>query len=111
MTAHHANAKEPFYHYSSPRLLRDGRSDVEEITNTFNKLFLSLVAARNAEAAVLNQRLLESQEQQASTSRELATTTEALERAQNDVESNRQLMEQKDAEIAAYKALLAGSSQ
>ncbi|KAJ7096215.1 hypothetical protein C8R44DRAFT_748752 [Mycena epipterygia] len=111
VTAHHANAREPFYHYSSPRLLRDGRNDVEEITNQFNKLFLSLVAARNTEAAGLHKQLLESQEQQASTSRELATTSEALERAQNDAESNRELIEQKDAQIAAYKALLAQSSQ
>ncbi|KAK7053861.1 hypothetical protein R3P38DRAFT_2761573 [Favolaschia claudopus] len=42
----HVHARKPFYHYSSPRLLRDCAEDMETITNTFNTLFHDLKAAR-----------------------------------------------------------------
>ncbi|KAJ7075682.1 hypothetical protein B0H15DRAFT_756312, partial [Mycena belliarum] len=39
IAAHHMHATEPFIHYSSPRILRDGKTEIQEITNSFNQLF------------------------------------------------------------------------
>jgi hypothetical protein len=58
-TAQHIHTKEPFYHYTSPCLLWDSKSDVETVTNTFNKLFSSLLAAQQKDASLMHKQLEE----------------------------------------------------
>ncbi|KAJ7704644.1 hypothetical protein B0H14DRAFT_2548090 [Mycena olivaceomarginata] len=99
-TAQHTHAKEPFYHYTSPRLLRDSKSDVETVTNTFNKLFASLLAARQKDASLMHKQLEEVQAAQASSSR-------ALEEALNERELAQNKLEDANKRLEEYKALLA----
>ncbi|KAK7016273.1 hypothetical protein R3P38DRAFT_3203172 [Favolaschia claudopus] len=74
-TTQHLFARAPFLHYASPRLLKEGKKDTEQLTNHFNKLFASLVASRNEESKQLHQRLLSAED-------EKRTATEALAAAQ-----------------------------
>ncbi|KAJ7065151.1 hypothetical protein B0H15DRAFT_794581, partial [Mycena belliarum] len=104
LTAQHTHANEPFYHYSSPRLLRDGKAEIEQLTNGFHKLFAALLAARKKEAKALHLQLQEAQEKNASTSRE-------LEQAKSDAETQRQLNAEKDRLLEEYKTLLASQSR
>ncbi|KAJ7039478.1 hypothetical protein C8F04DRAFT_922409, partial [Mycena alexandri] len=55
--AQHVNANDAFLHYTSPRLLRDSKDDVEEITNHFNRVFLDLKNARQKDALELSKKL------------------------------------------------------
>ncbi|KAJ6477492.1 hypothetical protein DFH09DRAFT_1108600 [Mycena vulgaris] len=106
-TAQHVNANEPFLHYSSPRLLRDGKSDIEDITNEFNKLFISLSAARQREAFEMSKKLQDAEAKHASTSKILESTTQDLEVARSEGEEQKKRLEEQEVLIAAYKSLLA----
>ncbi|KAJ7468528.1 hypothetical protein FB451DRAFT_1039157, partial [Mycena latifolia] len=52
-TAHHIHATEPFLHYSSPCLTREGKTGIEEIVNRSGKLFYTLKNARHQDATSL----------------------------------------------------------
>ncbi|KAJ7693705.1 hypothetical protein B0H17DRAFT_862983, partial [Mycena rosella] len=80
-TAQHVAAKDPFVHYSSPRIRREGKPEVEDITNQFNRLFLSLIAARNQTTKGLHQKLLVAQEKEAQVKKDLADAREAEQNA------------------------------
>ncbi|EDR02739.1 uncharacterized protein LACBIDRAFT_307933 [Laccaria bicolor S238N-H82] len=49
-TAHYPTARRDFIHYSSPKLRKDAREDIERITNDFDTIFDSLMTSRRAEA-------------------------------------------------------------
>ncbi|KAF9541869.1 hypothetical protein CPC08DRAFT_650441, partial [Agrocybe pediades] len=55
--AQHPGAVGSSLHYSSPRLLRDGRQAHEDIVNDFDGLMSDLVAARRADALQLRSQL------------------------------------------------------
>ncbi|KAJ7787132.1 hypothetical protein B0H13DRAFT_2299186 [Mycena leptocephala] len=57
-SAQHMFATEPFLHYASPRILKEAKQDVEQITNHFNRTFLTLIAARNADTKEMHKKLL-----------------------------------------------------
>ncbi|KAJ7233196.1 hypothetical protein C8J57DRAFT_1250066 [Mycena rebaudengoi] len=100
VTAQHINATGPFMHYSSPRILRDGKIDMEEITNKFNKLFHTLIAARNEEARMMSKKLQLAEESHASTSRE-------LEEVRKEAEGQQRKMQEQQEIIENYKRMLA----
>ncbi|KAJ7755080.1 hypothetical protein DFH07DRAFT_690873, partial [Mycena maculata] len=59
-SAQHINTNEGFFHYTSPRLLRDGKKDMEDIASNLN-----LMKGRQNDALALT--------------KQLATTTQELE--------------------------------
>ncbi|KAJ7749781.1 hypothetical protein B0H14DRAFT_3603453, partial [Mycena olivaceomarginata] len=61
-SAQHMFATEPFLHYASPRILKEAKQDVEQITNHFNRTFLTLIAARNADTKDIHKKFLAVQE-------------------------------------------------
>ncbi|KAJ6487524.1 hypothetical protein DFH09DRAFT_811815, partial [Mycena vulgaris] len=75
-SAQHMFATEPFLHYASPRILKEAKQDVEQITNHFNKLFHTLIAARNEDTKEMHKKLLSVQES-------AKVATEALISSQN----------------------------
>ncbi|KAJ7740001.1 hypothetical protein DFH07DRAFT_965494 [Mycena maculata] len=79
-TAQHMFAKEPFLHYASPRIRKEGRKEVEEITNNFNRLFLTLIAARNHESKEMHRKLLAAEEKEADAQKELQAAREGEQR-------------------------------
>jgi phage-related tail protein len=116
IAAQHTHAEGSFYHYTSPRLLREGKSDIEDITNQFNKLFAKIQAARLTDALAMHKRLqeaegktAEAEEKVASTSRALATTVGELERVTSDLEAQERLIEHQNAQLEQFKAMLGGS--
>ncbi|KAJ7753388.1 hypothetical protein DFH07DRAFT_774138 [Mycena maculata] len=98
-TAQHMFAKEPFLHYASPRIRKEGRKEVEEITNNFNRLFLTLIAARNHESKEMHRKLLAAEEKEADAQKELQAAREGEQR--HEVE-----MAAAKAELEFYKAKL-----
>ncbi|KAF8869959.1 hypothetical protein BD779DRAFT_1416544, partial [Infundibulicybe gibba] len=70
-TAQHVNARAPFFHYSSPRILREGREDIESIINQFSRIFTKLLAARRHDAQEMHVKLVEAQTKEAQTQRQL----------------------------------------
>ncbi|KAJ7241835.1 hypothetical protein C8J57DRAFT_1192477 [Mycena rebaudengoi] len=99
VTTQHINATGPFMHYSSPRILRDGKIDME-ITNKFNKLFHALIAARNEEARMMSKKLQLAEESHVSTSRE-------LEEVRKEAEGQQRKMQEQQEIIENYKRMLA----
>ncbi|KAJ7865212.1 hypothetical protein B0H13DRAFT_1533678, partial [Mycena leptocephala] len=66
-SAQHMFATEPFLHYASPRILKEAKKDVEQITNHFNRTFLALIAARNEDSKSMHKKLLAVQEEEKAT--------------------------------------------
>ncbi|KAJ7657000.1 hypothetical protein DFH06DRAFT_991398, partial [Mycena polygramma] len=107
LAAHHANAKEPFLHYTSPRLVRDAKSQMEEVTNTFNTMFIDLKTARHKDATELTRKLRIVENQQASTSRDLVAATQDLEDARTNAAEQQKKIDEQEELLNRYKALLA----
>ncbi|KAJ7303755.1 hypothetical protein DFH08DRAFT_612683, partial [Mycena albidolilacea] len=61
-SAQYMFATEPFLHYASPRILKEAKQDVEQITNYFNRTFLTLIAAPNTDTKEMHKKLLAVQE-------------------------------------------------
>ncbi|KAJ7229017.1 hypothetical protein GGX14DRAFT_385318 [Mycena pura] len=57
-SAQHMFANAPFLHYASPRILKEAKQDVEQITNHLNRVYLNLIAARNAESREMHKKLI-----------------------------------------------------
>ncbi|KAJ7739669.1 hypothetical protein DFH07DRAFT_778655 [Mycena maculata] len=111
-SAQHINANEAFFHYTSPRLLRDGKKDMEDIASNLNLLFFNLMKGRQNDALALTKRL-------ATTTQELETTSQVLQEATKELDDTRNAMEQSrlnaeiqkanlEAQLEVYKKLLAG---
>ncbi|KAK7055926.1 hypothetical protein R3P38DRAFT_3566036 [Favolaschia claudopus] len=94
-TAQHPYAKEPFYHFASSRLLRDSKTDVETIINQFNKIFASLLAGRQRDAASMHKKLQEALAAQASSSKALENVAEEKEALAVELAEKNALLEQK----------------
>ncbi|KAJ7617487.1 hypothetical protein DFH06DRAFT_945293, partial [Mycena polygramma] len=77
----HVSARDPFLHYASPRIRREGRAEVQDITNQFNGLFLSLIAARNQDSKELHKKLQIAAAKEAVVEKELVAAREAERRA------------------------------
>ena len=75
-------ARTPFIHYSSPRFRREGRQDLERITNEFSAMYTKLVAARRQDARELHSKL--------------ATL-------RKEVEEKERLLAEKDAVLQRYR--------
>ncbi|KAF8881980.1 hypothetical protein BD779DRAFT_1428775, partial [Infundibulicybe gibba] len=71
IAAQHTTPKAPFIHYSSPRLVRESKKDMEHIINQFNQIFANLLAARRYDAREIHGKLLNAQEKQAETEQRL----------------------------------------
>ncbi|KAJ7849342.1 hypothetical protein B0H13DRAFT_1869607 [Mycena leptocephala] len=102
-SAQHINANEAFLHYSSPRLVKEGRKEVEDLTNDFNKLYINLMAARQRNAAEMSKKLQAAEEKQASTSKALDEAAQELETARKDAAEEKKRLEE---QIEYYKTLL-----
>ncbi|KAF8870062.1 hypothetical protein BD779DRAFT_1412600, partial [Infundibulicybe gibba] len=78
ITGQHTTARAPFIHYSSPRLIREGEEDIEDIINEFNQMFAKLLASRRHDAQEMHGKLLESQRKEIETRKQLeASAAEA----------------------------------
>jgi hypothetical protein len=84
-TAQHPTARSPFVHYSSPRFRREGRRDVEKITNDFSALYSRLVAARRQDAQELHSKLITLRKEMEEKERLLAEKEATLERYRLEV--------------------------
>ncbi|KAK7030575.1 hypothetical protein R3P38DRAFT_2774895 [Favolaschia claudopus] len=104
IAAQHPNATEPFYHYSSPKLIRDAKTDVEDITNLFNTLFTNLKTARQQDTLDLTKKLHDIEENFASTSQHLTDTL-------NEVAEHEKRIAEQEEQLNQYKALLAQQQQ
>jgi hydroxyethylthiazole kinase-like sugar kinase family protein len=102
-SAQHINANEAFLHYSSPRLVKEERKEVEDLTNDFNKLYINLMAARQRNAAEMSKKLQAAEEKQASTSKALDEAAQELETARKDAAEEKKRLEE---QIEYYKTLL-----
>ncbi|KAK7059855.1 hypothetical protein R3P38DRAFT_3252100 [Favolaschia claudopus] len=112
-TAQHLFAHAPFLHYASPRLLKEGKKDTEQLTNHFNKLFATLIALRNEESKDMHKRLLSAEDDKKAATEALAAAQdserEAVQRAQSSeqqVEAQREELEAHQLQIEALKAQL-----
>jgi exonuclease VII large subunit len=105
-TAQHVNAQEPYLHYASKRLLRDSKTEVEEITNRFNKLFANLITARQQDALEMNKKLQDALDQQVSTSRELELVRSEAQSLREEADLQQARNEEQLKQIEEYKALL-----
>ncbi|KAJ7359241.1 hypothetical protein DFH08DRAFT_686530 [Mycena albidolilacea] len=61
-SAQHLFAQGGFLHYTSPRLLKEAKKDAEQIINHANRVYATLIAARNEESKVMHKRLLLAEE-------------------------------------------------
>ncbi|KAJ7264969.1 hypothetical protein B0H12DRAFT_961889, partial [Mycena haematopus] len=61
-SAQHLFAQGGFLHYTSPRFLREAKKDAEQITNHLNRIYASLIAARNEESKEMHKRLLSAED-------------------------------------------------
>ncbi|KAJ7206836.1 hypothetical protein GGX14DRAFT_297604, partial [Mycena pura] len=57
-SAQHLFAHGGFLHYTSPRLLREAKKDAEQIINHANRVYATLIAARNEESKEMHKQLL-----------------------------------------------------
>ncbi|KAJ7029207.1 hypothetical protein C8F04DRAFT_1265087 [Mycena alexandri] len=105
-TAQHTSAREPFLHFASPRIRREAKAEVEDITNRFNRLFLSLIAARNQETKELHKKLLAAMEKGAQVEKDLADARDAERTAIIEAEASKNELAFRDAEIAKANAEL-----
>ncbi|KAJ7255193.1 hypothetical protein C8J57DRAFT_1075533 [Mycena rebaudengoi] len=117
-SAQHMFATDPFLHYASPRILKEAKQDMEQIVNHFNRLFLTLIAARNEETKEMHKKLLQVEEREKAAREELEAARNA-EKAANDsaLGSARQLeiqaeeMEAQRRELEMYKAKLKAAQE
>ncbi|KAJ6536761.1 hypothetical protein DFH09DRAFT_931165, partial [Mycena vulgaris] len=105
-SAQHMFAKVPFLHYASPRIRKEGRKEVEEITNHFNRLFLSLIAARNQDSKEMHKKLLDAQAKEASAQRQLEEARAVQEETAIQAASVQRALELQEAQMQATKAKL-----
>ncbi|KAJ6611688.1 hypothetical protein B0H10DRAFT_1918575 [Mycena sp. CBHHK59/15] len=117
-SAQHIFATEPFFHYASPRILKEGKKDVEQITNHFNRLFLTLIAARNEDSKEMHKKLLLVQENEKVAKEALIASQtaeqDAVRRAENSqrqLELQMQEMEAQRCELEMWKAKLKVAQQ
>jgi hypothetical protein len=96
-------ARGAFLHYTSPRFLREAKSDAEQITNHFNRAFASLIAARNQESKEMHKRLMLVQEEKQAADNALAVAKEAVRNAARDAEGVRRERDLQAEEIEAQR--------
>jgi hypothetical protein len=92
IAAQHPNATGDFIHYTSPRLRREGKSEMEKIMTDVHITFSALMSARRKDAIELG--------------KALATAKQAAEAAEANAEVMRRTVEAQQAEIAEYRAKL-----
>ncbi|KAJ7781849.1 hypothetical protein DFH07DRAFT_949542 [Mycena maculata] len=105
-TAQHMFATEPFFHYTSSRLLKEGKKDIEQITNHFNRLFLTLIAARNEDTKEMHKKLLSAQENEKATKEALVASENAERAAVQQSEDRAQQLEEQRLELELLKLKL-----
>ncbi|KAJ7019934.1 hypothetical protein C8F04DRAFT_975021 [Mycena alexandri] len=117
-SAQHLFATEPFLHYASPRILKEAKKDVEQITNHFNRVFHTLIAARNEDSKEMHKKLLAAQEKETTTQNALAASQSAEREAtltaatsQRQLELQAQEMEAQRLELEMWKARLKVAEQ
>jgi hypothetical protein len=93
VAAQQPNSASQFIHYTSPRLRRDAKTDMQHIINQFGILINGLTNARRREALELG--------------KALAQATEAAEAAEAEAQATRQALAQQTTEMAQKDALLA----
>ncbi|KAK7030570.1 hypothetical protein R3P38DRAFT_2774890 [Favolaschia claudopus] len=99
----HVFAQKPFLHYTSPRLLKEGKKDAEQITNHFNKLYASLIACRNEDSKQLHKRLVSAEEEKKAATDALAAARSAEQVAIQQAESSQQQLDFQSEELAAHR--------
>jgi hypothetical protein len=77
----------------------DGKAQIEEIMNDFNKLFIDLNNARQKQALELSKKLQETQDKQASTSRDLQNANCELVNVRNEAAEQAKKLEEQEAEL------------
>ncbi|KAJ6542681.1 hypothetical protein B0H19DRAFT_305990 [Mycena capillaripes] len=102
-SAQHLFAQGPFLHYTSPRLLKEAKKDAEQITNHFNRVFLSLIASRNEESKEMHKRLVLAEEDKKAATEALAAAKEAEHEAMLRAESAARQLELQAEELAAQR--------
>jgi hypothetical protein len=96
-------ATEPFLHYASPRILKEAKQDVEQITNHFNRTFLTLIAARNADTKDMHKKLLAVQENEKAAKEALEASQSAEREAILEAQSAKRQLELKAEEMEAQR--------
>lgn len=110
MAAQHGQARQPFLHYSSPRLRRDAQHQLEDIINRFQTLYSGLVSARRQDALEMHGQMLSAKAEAAEVQQKLAQVQEEKQTAEIEAQQAYSVLLQKQMEserqIAQYKALL-----
>lgn len=96
-------ATDPFLHYSSPRLLKEGKKDIEQITNHFNRLFLTLIAARNEDSKEMHRKLLAVEEKEKAANHALSASQNAQREAMVQAETSKRQVELQEQELEAQR--------
>jgi hypothetical protein len=90
--AQHPHANKPFVHYSSDRLCREASQEITEFASKFSVLCASLVASWRQDALAMAQ--------------QLAVSEQEREVAEDALRQQKDILEEKDALLAHYRALL-----
>jgi hypothetical protein len=96
ISGQHATANLGFANYASPRLRREGKSQLIDIQNSFNAIFSSLLESRRLEAVQLS---LQAQK-----------AKEELQEAEAELATQAGLISEKDAYIAHLQSQLEARS-
>lgn len=99
LAAQHPHAIGEFIHFTSPRLLRDAKSDMEELVNDLNATFTGLMNARRKNALDMGRALAKAQ-QVASTAKAEASAM------RRELEAHHAELAVKEAELAQYRMRL-----
>lgn len=89
-------------HYGSPRLRRDAKQELGEITNHFSILIANLIKSRYQDAKELQKKLSQAEERAAATQ----IKYEMLLEQNRNAESSRQALEAKQQELDGILAAL-----
>jgi hypothetical protein len=90
--AQHPHANKPFVHYSSDRIRHEASQQVTEVASKFSVLCASLVASRRQDALAMAQKL--------------AISEKEREVAEDALQQQKDIVEERDALLAHYQALL-----
>ncbi|CAK5276916.1 unnamed protein product [Mycena citricolor] len=77
LSAQHLFASGGFLHYTSPRLRKEAKPEVEKITTDLNRLYLKLIAARHQDTRAMQEKLQQAEQSQKLAESSLATVQQA----------------------------------
>ncbi|KAJ7211779.1 hypothetical protein B0H12DRAFT_1079548 [Mycena haematopus] len=89
-----------------PRFLREAKKDAEQITNHLNRIYASLIAARNEESKEMHKRLLSAEDDKKAAEGALAAARQAEREARRELELQAEELAAQRLELVAWQAKL-----